>query len=91
MPSRRSIMPIYVYQCESCHAVEEHIQGMSDEPITTCSSCGGVLSRSLTAASFHLKGGGWYKDGYASTGAPAKSSDSGSGSKSESSSSSSSA
>lgn len=66
-------MPIYVYQCGSCGAVEEHIQSMSEAPVTKCQSCGGPLSRSLTSAAFHLKGGGWYKDGYASTGGPSSS------------------
>lgn len=77
-------MPIYVYECQSCHAVEEHIQGMSDDPVTTCAVCGGPLQRSLTSAAFHLKGGGWYKDGYASTGGGGTSTDKGATSKSDS-------
>ncbi|MBL8976577.1 MAG: zinc ribbon domain-containing protein, partial [Myxococcales bacterium] len=31
-----------------------------------CEKCNGTLERAVTAAAFHLKGGGWYKDGYAS-------------------------
>lgn len=60
-------MPIYAYRCLQCEAEPEYIQKMSDEPITVCEACGGQLVRKVTAASFHLKGGGWYKDGYAST------------------------
>jgi putative FmdB family regulatory protein len=59
-------MPIYVYGCNACGAVEEHIQRFSDAPLTECSSCGGRLEKQVTAAAFQLKGGGWYKDGYAS-------------------------
>lgn len=59
-------MPIYVYGCNDCGAVEEHIQRFSDPPLTECESCGGRLEKQVTAAAFQLKGGGWYKDGYAS-------------------------
>lgn len=60
-------MPIYVYGCEACGAVEEHIQRFSDPPLTKCESCGGRLEKQITSAAFQLKGGGWYKDGYASS------------------------
>lgn len=59
-------MPIYAYRCQNCGADTEHIQKFSDPPVTQCETCGGVLERAVTAAAFHLKGGGWYKDGYAS-------------------------
>jgi putative FmdB family regulatory protein len=59
-------MPIYVYGCNACGGVEEHIQRFSDPPLTECSSCGGRLEKQVTAAAFQLKGSGWYKDGYAS-------------------------
>jgi len=60
-------MPIYAYRCLKCAAEPEFIQKMSDPPMTECESCGGELVRKVTSAAFHLKGGGWYKDGYAST------------------------
>lgn len=60
-------MPIYAYRCLKCESEPEYIQKMSDDPLTVCEACGGELVRKVTAASFHLKGGGWYKDGYAST------------------------
>jgi putative FmdB family regulatory protein len=59
-------MPIYAYRCLKCESEPEYIQKMSDDPLTVCESCGGQLVRKVTAAAFHLKGGGWYKDGYAS-------------------------
>jgi putative FmdB family regulatory protein len=69
-------MPIYVYGCHECGAVEEHIQRFSDPPLTECSSCGGRLEKQVTAAAFQLKGGGWYKDLYSSS-KPDKGGDSG--------------
>ena len=69
-------MPIYAYQCTACGAQEEHLQRFSDAPMTTCEACGGSLEKLLSAAAFHLKGGGWYKDGYASV-KPGSSSDGG--------------
>jgi putative FmdB family regulatory protein len=75
-------MPIYVYGCNACGAVEEHIQRFSDAPLTECSSCGGRLEKQVTAAAFQLKGGGWYKDGYASAKADKPSDSAASGSES---------
>lgn len=60
-------MPIYVYRCKKCDAVEEHIQRFSDPPMEKCEACGGRLEKQITGAAFHLKGGGWYADGYASS------------------------
>lgn len=59
-------MPIYAYHCQNCGADVEYIQKFSDPPMTVCEKCEGKLERAVTAAAFHLKGGGWYKDGYAS-------------------------
>ena len=53
-------MPIYRYQCTECGAREEHLQKVSDPPLEACEACGGTLSKLMTAAAFHLKGGGWY-------------------------------
>lgn len=58
---------MYRYRCTACGAHEEHLQKFSDSPIEICASCGGALAKQLTAAAFHLKGGGWYKDLYASS------------------------
>jgi predicted nucleic acid-binding Zn ribbon protein len=34
--------------------------------MSECEHCGGRLEKQMAAPAFHLKGGGWYKDGYAS-------------------------
>jgi putative FmdB family regulatory protein len=67
-------MPLYEYECTSCHRRTEKIQKYSDADLTVCPHCGGPLERTITAAAISFKGGGWYKDGYASP-TPAASSD----------------
>ncbi len=58
-------MPIYEYICENCRNELEVIQKFSDDPLTLCPSCNQEsLSKKTSAPAFHLKGGGWYKDGY---------------------------
>jgi len=57
-------MPIYEYECEECKKVVEAIQSFSDAPLTDCPSCSGTLQKLISKSSFHLKGGGWYADGY---------------------------
>ena len=59
-------MPLYGYQCSKCGEEFEYLQKFSDPPMTKCESCGGKLEKQLSAPAFHLKGGGWYADGYAS-------------------------
>ena len=58
-------MPIYEYECEVCGRIEEAIQKFSDRPLTKCSHCSGKLHRLISHSAFHLKGSGWYADGYA--------------------------
>src|SRR5271163_860927 len=72
-------MPLYEYECSSCHRRTEKIQKFSDPELTLCPHCGGPLERTITAAAVSFKGGGWYKDGYASA-KPSASSGSGEGS-----------
>ena len=55
-------MPIYEYQCDSCGNRIEALQKISDEPLKICSACGSTSLRKLvSAASFRLKGKGWYE------------------------------
>lgn len=60
-------MPIYEYECEKCHEISEALQHFSDPPLTTCEKCGGPLHKLISKSSFHLKGSGWYADGYGSS------------------------
>ena len=54
-------MPIYEYRCSACGHQKDHLQKMSDAPLTTCPSCGAdSYAKQLTAPGFQLKGNGWY-------------------------------
>ncbi len=73
-------MPIYEYRCPRCGFQKEHLQKMSDEPLSSCPSCGAAgYAKLLSAAGFQLKGSGWYATdfkGGGSSAAPATSSSS---------------
>jgi len=54
-------MPIYEYRCNACGHQEEHLQKVSEAPLTVCPVCGKPEYRKqLSAAGFQLKGTGWY-------------------------------
>jgi len=59
-------MPVYEYECPACEKVIEVQQRISDDPLTECPECGGEVKKLVSMSSFHLKGGGWYSDGYSS-------------------------
>ncbi len=61
-------MPIYEYECRSCGKNHEIMQRYTDAPLTKCPSCGGSLRKLISNTSFVLKGTGWYKTDYASSG-----------------------
>ena len=60
-------MPIYEYVCQSCGKEFEEMQRFSDAPLEQC-LCDekAPVQRKVSKSAFHLKGGGWYKDGYGS-------------------------
>ncbi len=73
-------MPIYEYVCDKCGQSFEVWQKMSEDALETHEGeCGGPVRRVISATSFTLKGGGWYKDHYGLKGGGGSSS-SGSGS-----------
>ncbi len=54
-------MPIYEYECQACGHRLEALQRLSDDPLTDCPACGEArLVKLVSAASFQLKGTGWY-------------------------------
>ena len=58
-------MPIYEYRCQQCGHDFEEMQKFSDPPVERCPECGSLEARrKVSVSAFHLKGGGWYKDGY---------------------------
>ncbi|MEO6212208.1 MAG: FmdB family zinc ribbon protein [Vicinamibacterales bacterium] len=58
-------MPLYEYECESCHHRFEKIQKYSDPLIDICPSCGGVVKKLFSSPSFQFKGSGFYATDYA--------------------------
>ena len=58
-------MPIYEYLCASCGYQFEEVQKFNEPPFEECPDCGkNSARRQVSMSTFHLKGGGWYKDGY---------------------------
>ena len=54
-------MPIYEYECSSCHHKFDVLQKINDEPIKICPACNKDKAIKLvSAAGFQLKGTGWY-------------------------------
>ena len=68
-------MPTYEYQCSACGNRFELIQKITEDPIKTCPKCGEEKAqRLISATAFHLKGSGWYKTDYSSSGSGGSSS-----------------
>jgi putative FmdB family regulatory protein len=66
-------MPIYEYRCAACGFQEEHLQKVSEPPLTVCPSCGKPkFAKLLSAAGFQLKGSGWYATDFKGGAKPAK-------------------
>lgn len=63
-------MPIYEYRCSSCGFQKEYLQKVSDPLFSVCPECSKqTFGKMLTAAGFHLKGGGWYATDFKNSGA----------------------
>ena len=58
-------MPMYEYECDACGHGFELIQKFSDEPVSSCPSCGGMVRKVLSSAAIQFKGTGWYITDYA--------------------------
>jgi len=65
-------MPTYEYRCDKCSNEFEAIQKITDDPLMSCTKCGGHVQRLIGATNFILKGGGWYKTDYASGPGPSE-------------------
>jgi putative FmdB family regulatory protein len=71
-------MPIYGYRCERGHTFEV-MQRMTDDPLTSCSTCEAPVQRVFHPVAVHFKGSGFYNTDYGKKGSGASSSsDSGS-------------
>jgi putative FmdB family regulatory protein len=73
-------VPIYEYECRKC-GVFDYEQSIADRPLGRCPKCRSKVTKLISATAFHLKGGGWYADGYdRKSDAKPKSTDDGGGS-----------
>jgi putative FmdB family regulatory protein len=54
-------MPKYEYACKSCGERLEVVQRFTDDPLTECPACGGVLRKVFSAPAISFKGSGFYK------------------------------
>jgi putative FmdB family regulatory protein len=54
-------MPTYEYACRTCGHHLEVSQSFSDEPLSTCPTCGGPLRKVFGSIGVVLKGSGFYK------------------------------
>ncbi|QBR84192.1 zinc ribbon domain-containing protein [Legionella israelensis] len=64
-------MPIYEYQCTSCHHQFELMQKVSDPPAKQCPVCyENHVIRLVSPAGFQLKGSGWYVTDFKNKGKP---------------------
>jgi putative FmdB family regulatory protein len=57
-------VPLYEYQCGRCGRFEV-IQKFSDPVLAACPTCGGGVSKLLSAPAIQFKGTGWYITDYA--------------------------
>lgn len=54
-------MPIYEYECKSCHHHFDLMQKINDAPQKQCPKCfEETVERLVSPAGFQLKGTGWY-------------------------------
>ena len=58
-------MPLYEYQCDECGHRFERLQKFSDEPVKTCTVCGGRVQKLVSSSAIQFKGTGWYVTDYA--------------------------
>jgi putative FmdB family regulatory protein len=56
-------MPIYEYRCERGHTFEA-MQRMTDDPLTSCSTCDAPAERVFHPVAVHFKGSGFYTTDY---------------------------
>jgi putative FmdB family regulatory protein len=75
-------MPIYEYRCERGHTFEV-MQRMTDDPLTSCSTCEAPVQRVFHPVAVHFKGSGFYSTDYGKkkSGASSSTSEAGSSSK----------
>ncbi len=54
-------MPTYEYRCKDCGQHLEVVQSFTDDALTTCPACQGVLRKVFGSIGISFKGAGFYK------------------------------
>ena len=54
-------MPTYAYVCTACDHSFEAVQAITDDSLTACPSCGGVLRKKFHPVGVTFKGSGFYR------------------------------
>ncbi len=57
-------MPLYEYECQTCHHQFEVQQKFSDPLIDKCIRCGNEVRKLISAPGIMFKGTGWYVTDY---------------------------
>jgi putative FmdB family regulatory protein len=76
-------MPIYEYRCERGHTFEV-MQRMTEDPLTSCSTCAAPVQRVFHPVAVHFKGSGFYSTDYGKKGSASSTADSKSDAKTDS-------
>ena len=61
-------MPTYGYECLGCARSFETYQKITDDTLTQCDSCGGVLRKKVFPVGIVFKGSGFYVNDYSKKG-----------------------
>ena len=56
-------MPIYEYRCDRGHTFEV-MQRMTEDPLTSCTTCDAAVQRVFHPVAVHFKGSGFYTTDY---------------------------
>jgi putative FmdB family regulatory protein len=56
-------MPLYEYRCDRGHTFEV-LQRMSEDPVTSCTTCSAPVQRVFHPVAVHFKGSGFYNTDY---------------------------
>jgi putative FmdB family regulatory protein len=58
-------LPLYEYDCRSCHKRVERIEKLNGPHLKVCPHCKGRVERIVSRSAIQFKGSGWYVTDYA--------------------------
>lgn len=70
-------MPTYAYRCRDCGHAFDAVQSFTDDALTQCPECGGVLRKQYGSVGVSFKGSGFYRTDSRSAGSASSSTSSG--------------